>query len=377
MRIAELVNNLEIGGAERIVADLAVALQARNHSVHVVCMRGEGPLAAPLREAGVTVASLNKPSGFSLASLRRLVRYLREHRIEVIHTHNPLVHHYGALAGRANGAGVVNTLHGPGNLAHSPKTRWIYDAACLLSDSVVSVCHTVQANLKECTRIGRRRSLVIPNGIPVAPFVAVRCGGSDVFTFGTVGRLAPVKDHLTMIQAFAQFHQQYPQSRLEILGDGPMYPDLTCLVENLGLQEHVRFYGSSLNVPAFLSRLNVFILSSLYEGLPLSVLEAMAAGLPLVATSVGEITTLVKTAGCGWLCPPGDAQALTGGMLAARRCRTLAELGMQARAYVTQRHSSLAMVNAYEHLFVSLIAGRHKPNRLEPTKQSICSSSSS
>jgi glycosyltransferase involved in cell wall biosynthesis len=354
-----------------------MSLQARKHSVHVICLRGEGPLAAPLRQAGVTVESLNKPSGFSLASLRRLAGYVREHRIEIIHTHNPLVHHYGALAGRVHGAAVVNTLHGPGNLAHSPKTRWIYDAACLLSDGVVSVCHTVQTNLKECTRIGHRRSLVIHNGIPVAPFVSMGCGRSDVFTLGTVGRLAPVKDHLTMIQAFARFHQQYPQSRLEILGDGPAYPDLMGLVENLGLQKHVHFYGSSLNVSAFLSRLHVFTLSSLYEGLPLSVLEAMAAGLPLVATSVGEITTLVETAGCGWLCPPRDAQALAGGMLAARRCRTLDKLGMQARAYVTQRHSSLVMVNAYEQLFATLIAGRHKPGRLEPTKQSICSCSGS
>jgi glycosyltransferase involved in cell wall biosynthesis len=178
------------------------------------------------------------------------------------------------------------------------------------------------------------------------------------FVFGMVGRLAPVKDHITLLDAYARVCSQEPTVQLELLGDGPLYNTLRQRADALGIGDRVVFHRSSLDADKFLARLDTFVLSSLSEGLPLSLLEGMAAGLPVVATSVGAIPELVQASQCGWLCPPAQPAALSAALLTSLRCGQRSEWGARGRDYVLRNNSVTAMTLAYERLFEGLLHAR-------------------
>ena len=362
MRITELVNNLEIGGAERMVVDLVLGLQSRGHVLNVICLRGAGPLARVLCESGIEVCALGKGGGFSFEAARMLAGHMRLSRTDVIHTHNPLVHHYGVLSARLAGVPVVvNTFHGPGNLTGFGRAQMIFDASCRWSDRIVPCCEAVGAHLGHVTLVARRKLTVIPNGIPLERFRAIRPRRADgYFVIGSVGRLVSVKDHASLLKAFARFRSEVPHSRLEILGEGPLRSALEQTARDLGIDKNVVFHGASLDVPGFLSRLDTFVLCSLSEGLPLTLVEAMAAGLPVVGTDVGAIPELVRAADCGWLCAAGDPGQLAEALLQSLHCEARVQRGLRGREYVIERHSVESMTTGYEQLFERLLEERLK-----------------
>lgn len=364
MYITELVNSLEIGGAERMAADLALGLQSRGHTVSVVCLRRSGPVADCLRDSNIDVVTLEKDEGLSLSALRRLSAYLQDKQVDVVHTHNPLTHHYGALAGRRTGVSVVvNTFHGPSNLTGFGRTQAIFEASCLFSDRVVACCQAVDAHLRKITFVAKRQLAVIPNGISLDKFTKIPARTPNgKIVFGTVGRLVPVKDHITLLEAFAEVCSQESSVQLELLGDGPLYGALRERADALGIASRVVLHRASVAPDQFLARLDLFVLCSRSEGLPLSLLEAMAAGLPVVATSVGAIPELVQGAQCGWLCPPAHPTALAAAMLDSLQCRQRNEWGIRGRQYVLEHNSIAAMTLAYEQLFEKLLHGRASRN---------------
>ncbi len=358
MRIAELVNNLEIGGAERMVVDLSLGLRARGHEVHVTCLRGGGALAAGLEQAGIAVTTFRKAGGASWKTVRNLARYYRWNQIEIVHTHNPLVHHYGVVAAvLGSAAGVVNTVHGPANIGKWGSALMMFEACCLKSDRVVACCEAVGRHVRQRTVIARRKTTVIANGIPLEKFVSVerRPIGSE-FVFGVVGRLVSVKDHQTLLRALARVAGGSGHCRLEILGDGPLRTDLEQQAVALGLGRRVLFHGSSLAVPEFLGRVDAFILCSTSEGLPLTVLEAMATGLPVIGTKVGAIPELVEKAKCGWICDVGDVASIAAAMRTAMNCKALPEMGYRARETALAGYSIEGMTASYERVFAEILA---------------------
>ena len=362
MRITEIVNSLEIGGAERMASDLARGLQERGHAVHVICLRGTGPLVNILRESGIEACALEKGDGFSFKAARMLAAQLCRSGTEVVHTHNPLVHHYGVLSARLAGVPVVvNTFHGPGNLTGFGRVQMIFDASCLWTDRIVPCCDTVGAHLRHVTLVARTKLTVIPNGIPLERFRAIRPRRVDgYFVIGSVGRLVPVKDHQSLLKAFALLCREEAHVRLEILGDGPLRSSLEQTARDLGIGNYVVFHGSSLDVPGFLSRLDTFVLCSLSEGLPLTLVEAMAAGLPVVGTNVGAVPELVRAADCGWLSSPGDPGQLAAALLQSLRCEKRVQWGLRGRDYVLGHNSVDSMTDAYEQLFEKLLEDRLK-----------------
>jgi len=357
MRIAEVVNSLAVGGAERLLVDICIELKKRGHSVQVVCMRESGPLAIPLKEAGVPVAVLAKPDGMSATATVQVAKILRRQGIQIVHTHNPLVHHYGVAGGRlARVLGIVNTLHGFGNLDDSKKTRWVYEMSCLQSHRVACVCQALEAHVHKVTRIARRQTTVIRNGIALERFIHIRRRPrTDDVVFGAVGRLVPVKDHETLLKAFGLLLRRNPTSRLRILGDGPLRDYLQEVAAALGIADRVEIRPTTLAVEEFLASLDVFVLSSISEGMPLTVVEAMAAGVPVVATHVGGVPELVQGADCGWLAAPRDPVDLSSQMKLALDCSSREECGARGRRYAVELHSLGKMVDSYEGLFESLL----------------------
>ena len=368
MRILELSDTLDTAGAERMVATLALELATLGQAVHLIALRDKGIMPVSedrLREAGVRVTALNKTDGFSPRALAALVSYVRRHRIEVVHTHNHTVHHYGALAARLGGArAVVNTVHGFGTLRMQPWAKPIYRLSCSLTDRVVSVCAAVDRAARATLHLKGRRAAVIYNGIEAEDLLAVEPRRPDGrFVFGTMGRLSPVKDHHNLLEAFARVQRLHPHSRLEILGRGELRQDLERFVQSKGLEDVVDFRGFSLDLAGFLSRLDCFVLSSKSEGLPLSVLEAMAAGVPVVSTAVGGVPELIRGARCGWLCAPERPADLSAAMEMAMASRDRERMGARARASVLEDYSVPRMARNYLDLFSELLPGCVTPAR--------------
>jgi len=166
-----------------------------------------------------------------------------------------------------------------------------------------------------------------------------------------------VKDHQTLLTAFANVKKYAPACRLEILGCGELLDDLEAQARALGIQGSVRFRGWSRGVAEFLAEIDGFVLSSKSEGLPMTLLEAMAAGLPVVSTAVGGIPEIVNSARCGWLAAAGDPAGLAGRMLEAHHAPDLPDRGSRAREAAAANYSVKSMADQYGRLFADLSTG--------------------
>jgi glycosyltransferase involved in cell wall biosynthesis len=305
----------------------------------------------------VELTAFYKGDGFCRETLRKLSVYVRKHGIEVVHSHNPIASHYGAAAARLGGAAAaVTTVHGTATLSMPAWAKALFWTSCLANDRIVSVCCSVKETLLHRLPLPARKHSVIYNGIPTDGLTAVPPPRDDAeIVFGTMARLVPVKDHQSLLTAFAALSRKYPNARLKILGDGELRADLERQAGKLGVSEATVFMGWSADVARFLASIDVFVLSSLSEGLPLTILEAMAAGRPLVATSVGGVPEVVESAQCGWLCPAGSSEALAEAMEASVLAPDRHQRGANGRVRAVQHHSLTAMTDNYERLFNDLL----------------------
>lgn len=360
MKVVEIVNTLEFGGTERMVVNLATSLQALGHQLSVVCLRTAGVLSVPLERAGVAVVPLNKPEGPNLRVLRDLTSFLKRHDVDVVHTHNPLVHHYGLLAGRLAGVPViVNTIHGIRNLGtrKGPK-EILFSYSCRWSERVVAVCPMAYRAFRAGGVIPHSKLITINNGIPLEAFLRVEPRQSaENFVFGIVGRLEAVKDHRSLLEAFALVVQEQPECRLEVLGDGPERARLEQRARELGIADKVLWRGFSDDVAGFLQGIDVAVMCSISEALPLSMLEAMAAARPVIGTTVGGMPDLIDNGDCGWLCPPSspDQLAATMQLAVAASAAQRASMAALGRARATGEYSLARMTREYEGLFQQLL----------------------
>jgi glycosyltransferase involved in cell wall biosynthesis len=363
VRIVHLINSLDVGGAEQVVTSLAIHQSGAGHSVRVVCLRDLGPdplNVDRLREAGVAIVTLEKPPGLHFGTLSKLVAYLKTERIEVLHTHNHLVHHYGALAGRAARVpAILNSLHGSASLLTSAAwTKVLFWLSCLLGDKVIGVCRQVESVLRRAFPLPSGKVGMVDNGVELSRFLQLpaRVPGR-VVVFGSIGRLDPVKDHANLLEAFALVWNRHPRVELRLLGSGDLRQKLEENAKTLGIAERVHFEGFSQDTAGFLARLDIYVISSSSEGLPLTLLEAMGAARPIVATAVGEIPDIVGSARCGWLCPPSSPTELAAAMEQALLAPELGAIGARGRNAARAHYSIERMARDYQEIYTAAIAG--------------------
>jgi glycosyltransferase involved in cell wall biosynthesis len=358
LRIVQLVENLELGGLERLAVDLAIAQQQAGHQVVVYCLHDAGPLSGTLEAAGIPVAPFHKAPGFSLGTVLAMARRLRHDRADVVHGHNPGVHHYAALAARLAGVpACINTRHSAFSSKGLPYQERYFRWVKPLTGHVVFVCDYVRRLLEPKLGYPAAKCSVILNGIPLAEFLAHPASpGSRLpgIRFGTIGRLVPAKGHSILIDAFALVCRHAPAAELSIFGYGALDGELAAQIARLGLEGNVRLEGRTGDSPGVLQGLDVFVLSSVNEGLPLVILEAMAAGLPIVSTNVGGIPEVLPKES-SWLSPPGDAEALASAMLQAVECGNLRERGTISRQVAADGYGLEHMARRYEELYRRLL----------------------
>jgi glycosyltransferase involved in cell wall biosynthesis len=354
VRIAHVVDSMETGGAEVLVAALCRLQRTQGEEVSVHCLVRRGILGERLAAEGVRVDVYGAASRLGL--MRRLRWQFQQGRAEVVHCHNLAATVMAVLPARMAGAVVIATRHG----LVPPPYRWCSEAkfslAARLCRYVVAVCETAHHNLARAPLASRSRIVTVYNGAPARP----PTGGpsslppKDGFTVVHVARLTQAKDQVTLLRAIHLASPRIPDLQLWVLGDGVLRPQLELLVAELAIERCVHFFGEREDVGNFLAQADLFVLSSVSEGLPVSLLEAMAAALPVVVTDVGGMPELVRPSNCGAVVPPSDPQALADALCRLAEARSeLPALGHAARSYYLEHFTLETMARRYAELYRS------------------------
>jgi glycosyltransferase involved in cell wall biosynthesis len=314
-RILLLITLAEVGGAQAYVASLLPALVERFDVI--VAAHGTGPLRDASAAAGarfVALEHVRRPVGArDLAGLVELVRLLRRHRPDILHASSSKAGVLGRLAGFLAGVPIrVFTVHGWAFAAYPGLAGRLYRGADRLVRPLTTVTVCVSERERKLGLAARtcdaERTVVIPNAVGVAAARRVQAARRERPLIVAVGRLKAPKDFLTLVRALGRLT---PDSfEAVIVGEGPDRVRLEEEIENLGLEGRVRLAGERRDVPELLAETDIFALASSSEGMPVSVLEAMAAGLPVVASRVGGVPEQVVDGETGLLVDPGDPQDL-------------------------------------------------------------------
>lgn len=320
-RVLWLTKGLGRGGAERLLVSAARRLDTERFDVEVAyVLPHKDALAGELRQAGLAVRCLGGPGGRGWA--RHLARLLRCGRFDIVHTHSPVA----AAAARVlapHGTRLIHTEHNLWSRYRLP-TRLANAITIGRNERVLAVSNSVATSVSPPRWLARSlRVDTLIHGIDPADVVegpqaraAARAElglTDDDVVVGTVGNLTPKKDHRTLLEALTRLNDGLAGAgavRGVIVGDGPLAAQLTEDVTRLGLSGRVRLLGSRGDVPALLPAFDVFAMSSRHEGLSIALIEALAAGVPCVATDVGGVSEVVVHGESGLLVPPGDPDAL-------------------------------------------------------------------
>jgi len=366
--VAHVLSSFGMGGQERVAFDLAVSQLRAGWRVTALSLAPppDGPLAAEFAAAGAAVERVARPRpGVDPILIVRLARWLRAHRVDLVHTHNRMALIYGAPAGRLAGAAVVHTKHG-----NNPRggTRLVAgNLAGRLVHAFVAVSEETAAFARRRREVDERRLSVITNGIELGRFhpepaarerVRRELGiDAGAWVIGTVGRIAAEKNHARLLRAVAPLLG--PKTRLIVAGDGPLLPSLKELAASLESSGFTHLLGVRRDVPDVLNALDVFAMSSDTEGLPLVVLEAMATGLPVVSTSVGGIPNVIDEGKTGFLVPVDDEAALRARVaeLGADPAASRA-MGARARTAAVAQYSAERMQRDYLELYARVLSAK-------------------
>lgn len=358
--VLQVVLNLAPGGTERLVVETVRRLHHR-FRMAVCCLDDDGPWAEELRQEGVEVMTLRRRPGFQPSLGQDIARMAARHGAGVLHCHHYSPFVYGCIARTLSPRlRLLFTEHGR---AHDgPPSRKRRLANVFLARMPDRVC-VVSADLQRhmATEGFHSGVEVVPNGIEPggvpdedARLQARQLMGVDrgAFLIGSVGRLDPVKDFPTLIAAFRQVALSRPNARLVIVGDGPVRGELER--QAAGAPE-IRFMGHRADVRSLLAGFDAYASSSIFEGVSLTILEAMAAARPVAATRVGGTPEVVVDGGTGVLVEPRDAAALAQALLRLSADLNQAQaMGTAGRARVFERFTLDRMVNYYAAAYSQL-----------------------
>ena len=314
MKIIHVIYSMELGGAEVLVAQLCRIQRANGHDVCVFAYSKLGSVGEGLRDEGfeIYVPGEAPPA-------RTMLRYYRQFarlRPDVVHCHNLAATLQGALSARLAGVRcVISTRHSlvapPYDVAGEVK----YNLIARSCDVITGICEITCENLRGAPLAQKEKIVRVYNGASAVGRVDLAPLGEEFVKRGLtlvfVGRLAEVKDLGTLVRAVALASGKVPELQAWIVGDGPVKKDLEALAKELGVEDRVRFWGQRMDTERFFSAADVFAMSSVSEGLPMSLLQAMSLGVPAVLTDVGGMAEVLRLSGSGLLTPVGDSVAMS------------------------------------------------------------------
>ena len=352
LKIALVVKGLGLGGAEKHVVDLAIALKHKGWDVSVLYfVRAQGELVSSLLKEGVECICLDDGIWW-LSAIPNSMKFLRESKVEIVHAHLPvpaivfrflkLIYKFRLIYTEHN---VIDRLH--------PVTKFVHKCSRFLDDSSVSCSKAVADSLPW-------RSLVVDNGIDVPEELQTTRGSGvlrrglsiakDSIVFICVANLWPKKNHKLLISAFDQAFKEMPGSNVDLVlvgQDGSERNSLETFAKSQAMRHRIHFYGAYPNASELLPEADVFCLSSLYEGLPLALLESMAVGLPAVVTDVGGMGSAVVDGETGFVVASGDLSGYVGALRNIFQHSELRKaMGVKAHGVALERYSQVRMVDS-------------------------------
>lgn len=358
-RVLQVALSLDPGGTERLIVELVKRVHQQIPTA-VCCLDGKGLWAPEVEALGVPVVPLNRPAGFHLATAARLADVIAETGATLLHCHQYSPFVYGRLASVRTRTPIVFTEHGRHSDAPPSRKRALVNR--LLARGVPAL-YAVSGELRRHmlaegfpARVGVIWNGIEPGDAPSAEErLAVRRAlgiEPDAVVVGSIGRLDPVKDFPTLVAAFARARASQPGMRLVIIGDGPERAAIENAVAAVGAEGSIRLLGHRQDARALLAAVDIYANSSISEGISLTLLEAMAACCPIVATAVGGTPEVVQHESTGILVPPRSPEAmgiqLEALAAAPDRARRYREAG---RARVLEHFTLDRMVGAYRTLY--------------------------
>ena len=367
IRVIHIVPMLTPGGAERVAVHIVNGLNPRRFEPIVISFAGRMncDLDQLLTSAGVEVCYLGKKPGFDYRMYRRLHRVLTEYPPDVVNTHLQVLRYALPTMLLLGNASLLHTVHNLAEREIEPPARVVHRYAFNHGVIPIAVGEEVAASMKRLYKLPQCK--VIANCIPTDIYANAHVSREQLraregFTdddvlFVCVARFARQKNHALLIRSFAQGPASDPHARLILAGDGVLRDEVETQVASLGLTGRVRFLGVRTDIPEVLAASDIFVLSSDYEGNPLSILEAMAAGLPIVSTAVGSVPNLLANGMSGVLVQPGDVGEMSKAMESLLADRQLRQAMGRAGARRARENFDVAnMVRDYEELYESLRA---------------------
>jgi glycosyltransferase involved in cell wall biosynthesis len=373
IKVVHIVPMLSPGGAERVAVHILRGLNRQRYEPVVISLMGRMgcDLDRLLDEAGVEVRYLGKHLGFDYRMYSRVYRALRDCRPDIVHTHLQVLRYVFPCLVLLKRASALHTVHNLADREIEPGMRWLQRYALEHGVIPVAVAEEVAFSLVRIYGIPKCR--VIPNCIPTDSYAHPKTPRSewraregfrdDNVLFVCVARFAPQKNHALLLKAFAEGPAADRKAHLVLIGDGILRKSLETQAKSLGVTGQVHFLGLRSDIPEVLGAMDVFVLSSDYEGNPLSVMEAMASGLPIVSTAAGGVPDLFESGKEGLIVQPGDVQGLSNSMaslLGNREARQ--SLGMAAARRARENFDVSTMVEAYEELYENFVDHSHGLN---------------
>lgn len=359
--VVHLIYRLDFGGLETLLVDCVNRMPAHKYRHAIVCLTGYTEFADKITQAGVELYALDKAPGLGLGTHAVLFKLLRRLRPQILHTYNLSAIEYNFTAALAGVPIRIHAEHGrdagdPKGI--NPKHNLLRRLMSRFVDRYIPVSADLQRWLEEVVGIAPAKTLLIHNGVDTEHFKPA-AHGPDKFVIGTVGRAQDVKNQAGLVDAFialrALLPDQHDRLRLAIVGDGPLRPKLEAQVAAAGIGDVVWLPGARTDIAELMRGFSLFALSSITEGTPVTMLEAMACRLPVVSTAVGGIPELIDDGVTGTLVPAGDSAAMAAALARYAGDPALgARHGWAAREHIEAHNSVAAMVHAYVALYDGL-----------------------
>jgi glycosyltransferase involved in cell wall biosynthesis len=364
----QITHDMAIGGLQRVVATLCRCIDREAFDVSVLCLRELGPFAAEVRELGIDVRLIQQTGGTDYLSFLKVAKALRSERVDVIHTHNTQPFIDGTLGSLLAGrAPIVHTDHARES---SGKLRYrVAEAiASRLAYRVVGVSAHTTASLASHLCIRPSRLETIENGIlDSAPAVGFDREATrrelglapDARVVGLGARLTAQKGISYLLRAMPEVIGRVPNAVLVIAGEGPLASELRGEAVRLGVGRHVVFLGPRVDMPALYRAFDLYVLPSVWEGLPMVLLEAMAAGCPIVASDVGGVTSAIESGISGLLVPARQPTDLARAIVRVLQDEALRQgFAREASRRFETHFTASVMTRRYESLYAAAMAAR-------------------
>lgn len=361
LTIAQFISSLHLAGQERVVVDLAKAFKEKGHRSLVCSTKIGGELVKELESAEIAFQCLGLKNNYNPMSIIKVIRYLKDNRVDAVITHGNyrLISRASAILMK-----VPAVIHVEHNVSDYKKYYHVLAnrTLALFTDKIICISEDARRSLLQIEKTRPEKITVIPNGLNIERFNFAGNEtkvGTDIKRVGIVGRFAEQKGHIYFVEAAARIVRAYKRVEFVFVGDGPLRTLIERKARELDIDKYCHFLGVRSDIGTLLPSFDVFVLSSLWEGLPISLLEAQCFGIASVVTDVGGNGEVVKNEYNGLLVEPKNADALAAAILRLLNDDRLRnEFGLRGREFFEERFSVGQMAESYLELINSLVGGK-------------------